>query len=468
MRFSPLGRPRVILVRALLFVAIGGGLLSWGKPPEPCLPQISRAPVVEEATPDSGAPALSGPAAIARAQHLTGLGVERWHRAGFRGQGIKIAILDSGFRGYRDFLGSALPAKVTTKSFRPDGNLESKDSQHGILCAEVIHALAPEAELLLANWEADNPDSYLAAVRWAKEQGARLISCSVIMPSWSDGEGGGPVNAALAKLLGTGKANADVLCFACAGNTAQRHWSGSFSPDHKGFHQWSAGQTSNRLRPWGQDRVAVELYGPTQSAGELQVTDAQTGSLVGRSKIKKSQESSSPWSCAVVRFQAQPGRSYEVRLTVGQVSEPAGEERQVWKPAPQKEDRFHLVALGGSLQTATASGSIPFPGDGPGVQVVGAVDGDGQRLSYSSCGPNTSQPKPDFVAPVPFPSSWRERPFAGTSAAAPQAAGLAALWWSRHPRATPEEVSLGLRTASRDLGPPGHDCETGYGQIRLP
>src|SRR5262249_43146347 len=120
------------------------------------------------------------------------------------------------------------------------------------------------------------------------------------------------------------------------------------------------------------------------------------------------------------------------------------------------------------LDCATARGSIPFPGDGPEVIAVGAVDADGRRLAYSSCGPNSRQPKPDVVAPVPFPSVWRPKPFSGTSAAAPQAAALAGLWWSRHPDWTANQVRAALRTSARDLGRPGHDFETGYGLVMLP
>src|SRR5262249_34188481 len=157
-----------------------------------------------EATPETAVPAGSGDPAGQRKQHLSRLGVERWHAEGYRGRGVKVAILDSGFRGYRAHLGHALPDRVTCRSFRPDGNLEAKDSQHGILCGEVIHALAPEAELLFANWEPDRADEFLQAARWAREQGARILSCSLIMPSWSDGEGGGLVHEALAGIVGVG------------------------------------------------------------------------------------------------------------------------------------------------------------------------------------------------------------------------------------------------------------------------
>src|SRR5437870_1429202 len=78
-----------------------------------------------------------------RARLLARLGVDRWHAAGVRGQGVKVAVIDSGFRGWRAFLGHALPGRVLARSFRLDSALESRDSQHGILCGEVIHTLAP-------------------------------------------------------------------------------------------------------------------------------------------------------------------------------------------------------------------------------------------------------------------------------------------------------------------------------------
>src|ERR1700678_2962744 len=48
-------------------------------------------------------PAPEG-AVEARQNHLASLGVDRWHAAGFRGQGVKIAVLDTGFRGYKEHL----------------------------------------------------------------------------------------------------------------------------------------------------------------------------------------------------------------------------------------------------------------------------------------------------------------------------------------------------------------------------
>lgn len=400
-----------------------------------------------------------------RAKHLTALGVDRWHRQGHRGNGITVAILDSGFRGHREFFGKGLPNKVTTRSFRADGNLEARDSQHGILCAEIVHAIAPEAKLLLANWDAERPESFLDAISWAKSEGARVVSCSLIMPTWSDGGGGGRIHEELAKVVGAGSGADDILFVACAGNTAQRHWSGTFTPDDDGRHQWSPGKTRNVLTPWGEESVAVEAYGATKAPLELLVLDADSHREVAKSRMESLRvegrlslrercsvaEDSACHSQAAARFTPTPGHTYEVEVQ--------GES------APSN---FHVVALGGNLACGNREGSIPFPGDGACVVSVAAIDSEGMRAPYSSCGYKGDRSKPDLAAPVPFPCSCRAQPFSGTSAAAPQVAGLAALWRARHPQATALEARTALHKAAQDLGPPGHDPETGHGQARLP
>src|SRR5437762_2622441 len=57
-------------------------------------------------------PAPTTLASQLRDQHLTRIGVDRWHTAGYRGKGVKVAVLDTGFRGYHNFLGKTLPDRV--------------------------------------------------------------------------------------------------------------------------------------------------------------------------------------------------------------------------------------------------------------------------------------------------------------------------------------------------------------------
>jgi subtilisin family serine protease len=320
------------------------------------------------------------------------------------------------------------------------------------LCAEVIHTLAPEAKLLLANWEPERPDQFLHAVRWACEEGARIISCSVIMPTWSDSAGHGRVHEELAHILGTSEHGRDVLFFASAGNTAQRHWSGAFEDGGAGYHVWKRADgiahTDNPIAPWGSDRVSVELCCPSGAGYELIVSDATGGEIIGRMHSVDARGGGH----AVVGFFPETGHDY--RVCVRQVRSGSG--------------RFHLVVLGGGLRYSSSPGSIPFPGDGPEVLAVGAIDPTGRRLCYSSCGPRRGAIKPDLVAVVPFPSGWRARPFAGTSAAAPQGAALAAVVWSRHPDWNARRVGDALKDAARPCSPDSAAWETGHGMLHLP
>jgi subtilisin family serine protease len=384
-------------------------------------------------------------------QSLSRLGVPAWHQAGIGGKGVKVAILDSGFRGYQAALGKVLPARVTVKSFRRDGQLEARDSQHGILCGEIIHRLAPEAELLLVNWEAEQPAGFLEAVRWARRQGAQVICCAIIMPTWSDGEGGGSMHRHLRAALGTGNRSADGLMFVSAGNTAQRHWSGPCRPSKDGWHQWVNTRKENGIRPYGTDRVSVEMTGPGRSGYELVVVDTTVRQEVGRSRST----ALDGYSSAAVRFLPRSGHRYAARL------------RRL-EQDPGKAGPIHLTVLGARLAYSTAAGSIPFPGDGEEVVAVAAIDTRGRRQVYSSCGPNGARPKPDLGAVVPVPSLWRPgQPFSGTSAAAPQAAGLAALLWSHNTGWTADQVRAALEKAAQS--PAGrHSTESGHGAVQLP
>jgi hypothetical protein len=362
---------------------------------------------------------------------------------------VKVLVLDTGFRGYRAHLGKALPAKVLARSGRRDGNLEFRDSQHGILVAEVVHAIAPDAELLLANWNIEEPETFLDAINWARSQGVRIITCSVVMPNWSDGEGHGPVHKRLSGLLGDGTHPGDLLFFSCAGNTARRHWSGTFAPATDGFHQWTAGAELNPIFPWFDERVALDLcWSDPEARYQIEVIDSTTGkpaeAIVYRSQLDP--------PATTVRFVPRAAISYAVRV------------RQL----KGKPGTFHLNSRAAYLGETRLAGSIPFPGDGPEVITVGAVDQKLVRASFSACGPNSSRPKPDLVAPIPFGTYIRSQPFSGTSCATPQVAAAAALCLSRNPDWNAERVRRYLATWAQDLGPAGHDCQTGYGSVHLP
>jgi hypothetical protein len=350
---------------------------------------------------------------------------------------VTVAVLDTGFRGYRTHLGKALPATVTTKSFRRDDDLEAKDSTHGILCAELLHTLAPDAKLLLANWDTDEPATFLAALAWAKENGATVVSCSVVIPAWGDGAGGGRVNAALTKFL----KESDIIFVAPTGNMAQRHWSGVFHGKERD-HEWAAGRTATTLTPWPNAPVTLDLVAPATSRYRVRLVDDQNNEVMGRVVA-------TPNGGHALRFvPTQPRYALRVEHCSG------------------AREPFRLTVIGADLGDATPTKSIVFPAENPHVWAVGAVDAAAQRCAYSGCG--DADRMPDFMARVPFPSQWRREAFDGTSAAVPQVSGCAAVVRGRFPTWSAARVHDYLRTHAIDLGAHGPDPATGHGLIRLP
>ena len=111
---------------------------------------------------------------------LDDMNVDAWHAAGIQGDGVKVAIIDGGFIGYESLLGTDLPTTVTPKNF-VDGEADPGDvdtgTEHGTACAEIIHDIAPEAELYLIKI-GTNLDLEEAAL-YAIAQGVDIISTSL-------------------------------------------------------------------------------------------------------------------------------------------------------------------------------------------------------------------------------------------------------------------------------------------------
>lgn len=118
--------------------------------------------------------------------------------------------------------------------------------------------------------------------------------------------------------------------------------------------------------------------------------------------------------------------------------------------------------------------TIEFPAGYPAVVAVGATTRDGVVAPYSSTGRHL-----DVVAPGGDNSGTAERdvlildewgrltPVAGTSYAAPLVTGAISLYLGVHPTATPDDVRIALQDASTDLGVPGHDPQSGFGQLNV-
>src|SRR5262249_37402466 len=150
-----------------------------------------------------------------------------------------------------------------------------------------------------------------------------------------------------------------------------------------GCHEWKSGQKDNGLRPWGKEQVSVELYWQPGADYDLYVYDAAADKEVGHVVTSHNEGDR---STAVVRFLPEAGHGYRVRGKL--VHGPAGP--------------FHLTTMNASIDCTTPRASVCFPADAPEVVAMGAAGRDGHRMWYSACGPNSSCPKPDLVATIPF------------------------------------------------------------------
>ena len=146
-----------------------------------------------------------------------------------------------------------------------------------------------------------------------------------------------------------------------------------------------------------------------------------------------------------------------------------------------RDDGIFVVAASGN-----SGGSVTFPAAYDAVFAVGATDANSERVSYSSFGNQLA-----FVAPggdmrvdrtgdgfpdgllstlVDDTTGARKSAYAfyqGTSMATAVASGVVALARSVDPQLTPERFERLLVSGllTDDLGPPGWDPETGWGQI---
>jgi hypothetical protein len=116
-------------------------------------------PATVQVLPPAGAKGESGDV-------LGAAGLERLHKLGKRGQGIRLAVVDDDFRGYRQFLGNQLPARtryvdltaeaepsVLPKPFAGGAEVVG----HGTRCALAAALAAPDAEFTLIRVDREAP-----------------------------------------------------------------------------------------------------------------------------------------------------------------------------------------------------------------------------------------------------------------------------------------------------------------------
>ncbi len=422
--------------------------------------------------------------------HLRMMNVPMYHDndPAYRGQGIRVAIIDMGFAGLDDRIAEGLvpqPSRqyVCTASGCENGWVGSNEKKvHGTGVAEIVASIAPDAELLL--FRVDDGAAKAVATDRAVDEGARVISMSI---------GSNPVNCPLNgrgfegdiyDAIASARA-AGVLFVVSAGNTGQMGYVGTFDGDAEGWHvfDWMT-------YDYGQGEVPLLAF--RDLLVHLQEGQTVTFGLTWDEWDLQTPESSSARSDFDIYVYDEDDR----RICVGICQDNAvgdfpidgfqwtaadtGTYRIRFRRTVASSDgrnpqlRFNLWPDGSAnlpLQGGTPAMTLTSPADTRDGLSVGAVSAGTLVLQpYSSRGPTTdARIKPDLVSfDGVTTASYGPNGFPGTSAAAPHVAGIAALYLSRSPGMTVDELETLLLSNAFDIGSAGPDSDTGHGRARLP
>ena len=381
-----------------------------------------------------------------------------WHAKGFTGKGVKVAVIDGGFAGLAERQAAGdLPANVETQDLCRGGLMTADD--HGTAVAEIVHEMAPDAQLYLVCIETDV--DLAAAVAHAKSQGVHVINHSAGWEGPFRNDGSGPFGAIVADARASG-----ILWVNSAGNEGETHWMGAYNP-RGSAHVWSpTGDVGNTfIWPDGSEICGFLKWDEWPAA----VSDFDLGLfLSGANVLLASSEEEQGEGGGEPPFEA---------VCVGQSS---GEDLVVfWAVrgySVRSSPRMDLVSWSPPLEYIVPAGSIAAPASSPAAFAVGAVCWQSRQLEpYSSQGPTIDgRVKPDIVGHDsvssatygPFDSC--PSGFAGTSASSPEVAGAAALVKQAYPKSGPDQIRDLLMRSAHDLGPPGLDSVYGAGELQLP
>lgn len=297
------------------------------------------------------------------------IGAESWRSTGITGRGVKIAVLDVGFKGYKKLLGNELPAEVVVKSFRSDENIEGAQgsAEHGTAVAEIVADVAPNARLYLVNSSTEVEMG--AAVDWLIQQRVDIISASIGFYVAGPGDGTGYVADMVARARRAG-----ILWVNAAGNEGDSHWSGLYSdPDGDGWHNFSGSDEGNtitleqgqylqvalRWNDWLSRNQDFDLYlfrgGSTQSVASSRNT--QNGGLDPVEVIQYQAAGAGEYHIAIYRHRAERDVDFDLFVRVGGRVEPCSASATMVGRAKEDDTLAKLRAFRDGVLLRNAAGN---------------------------------------------------------------------------------------------------------------
>jgi subtilisin family serine protease len=425
-----------------------------------------------------------------------GDGVIRAHlrrgQFGATGEGVRVGVVSDGVSGLTSGIdlanlpvsGITMPAAPLTGggisldsplpggtvfTTTPMGRPDLTTGSEGRALLEIIHDVAPGAQLYFAP-HGGTTLSYPRAVRWLLSQGVKVIADDILVVNAGPYDGTSAVSQEAAAAVANG-----ASYFISVGNFGEQHYRGMFTDtDGDGLHEFDVSLGLPRVNHAGE---TLNITVPPGSTAQifLQWDDPPGGS--GNDYDLCFHDPAdlpvSPLFCSTdPQTGTQDPTEFLTIINNGPIPGVAG--IRIDRPgmaAPRTFDLFVNFSSGGSLnEFVVPEGSVPNKADaGGGVVSVGAFDWLLPDLiePFSSRGPTRDgRLKPEIIAPDGVSTGVPGfAPFFGTSAAAPHAAGAAALLLGQNPSMTPAQIAGTLQNTAVDLGPLGADNIFGFGRI---
>ena len=389
---------------------------------------------------------------------------------GIRGQGVKVAVIDGGFKGANELSGD-MPARWHYRDYTGEGIYAGEDVDvHGTACAEIVHDVAQEAELTLLKV------GDLVDLENAKDLcirgGIDIISHSMTWYGTGIGDGKG-----IACDIVDDAADNGILWVNAAGNSAKSHyyqpWSDS---DSDSYHNFKGQDETLAFEAEEGTEISVYLtwndWPETRDNYDLYLYFSEPSGDLERDPVTKStniQGGSGGEPVELIEYNAE--RSGEYHIVVRKSRDARSRRLKIWS--------FNRNL---DFEYSSSEGSIEIPADAEGAMSVGAIDyADynpgifsllmyGNRIeNYSSRGPTLDgRIKPELMAPTGVSTvSYGSDGFYGTSAAAPHVAGAAALIKSANPSYSRTQLWDALIEATIDIRTQGKDNASGHGKLVL-
>ena len=404
-------------------------------------------------------------------------GAPAWNAAGFRGQGVKVGIIEYGFESFQSLMGTELPSSARARCYTDIGIFSSDiadcydnhpgSSEHGTAVTEAVFDIAPDAVYYIATIRSEG--DLKSTVEWMIEEDVDVINMSLAGAWNGPGDGTSPYSWSSLNSVDTAVAGG-IVWVNSAGNAAGCCWLDTYSDaDSDNRMEFNGSQECNKIEifdenggvsvkmrwedPWGSpDGITWE--GETDL--DLFLFDANNNVVASSEKVQH-------------QYIHQPSEFFHLN------SIPPGtyclEVHRILGPNPAWAHLWIGIRLPDEVEFLTPGGSIVSPAESanPGLLAVGAASWKDTNTiaSYSSRGPTTDgRIKPDIVGAANGNSAiWG--PWGGTSQASPHVAGLAALVKQRFPDYSPQQVAQYLKDHAEPRGNVPNNT-WGYGFAKLP